>query len=48
MPAEWAVGIVVISTRGRVTLGIAATIDTIDVKLLEHGMKVVESQLNGL
>ena len=26
----------------------AATIDTIAVKLLEHGMKVVECQLNGL
>ena len=30
------------------TLGTAATIDTIDVKVLEHGMKVVECQLNGL
>ena len=30
------------------TLGTAATIDTIDVKFLEHGMKVVECQLNGL
>ena len=30
------------------TLRTAATIDTIAVKLLEHGMKVVESQLNGL
>ena len=27
------------------TLGTAATIDTIAVKLLEHGMKVVECQL---
>ena len=48
MPAEWALGIVVISTRGRVILGTAATIDTIAMKLLEHGMKVVECQLNGL
>ena len=30
------------------TLGTAATIDTIAVKLLEHDMKVVECQLNGL
>ena len=30
------------------TLGTAATIDTIAVKLLEHGMKVMASQLNGL
>ena len=30
------------------TSGTAATIDTIAVKLLEHGMKVVECQLNGL
>ena len=30
------------------TLGTADTIDTIAVKLLEHGMKVVECQQNGL
>ena len=30
------------------TSGTAATIDTIAVKLLEHGMKVVKCQLNGL